>query len=129
MGDSKDPNNSPYAPLLAKHRPDLSIYEGLYKDLHRNGELSTQEKETAALIEDFLKKLASQFKIDLEIKTGIGGHGLIAILRNGEGPTVLLRADVDALPIKEKTDLPYASTKTMKDTDGEVKPVMRRSLP
>ena len=124
MDDANSPKESPYAALLAKHRPDLRPYEELYKDLHAHGELSTQESDTAALIADLLQKLATHFKAELDIRTQIGGHGLIAILKNGDGPTVLLRADIDALPLKEKTGLSYASVKTMSDTDGEVKPVM-----
>lgn len=106
--------------ILDKHRPSLTDYEELYKHIHANGELSLQEHETAALVAKRLKALSS----DLDIRTGIGQTGLIAILKNGPGKTVLLRADMDALPVQEKTDLPYASTKTMKDTDGETKPVM-----
>ncbi|EXJ62183.1 hippurate hydrolase [Cladophialophora yegresii CBS 114405] len=113
-------HSAPFASVIKEYRPDLKPYEELYKHCHANGELSTQEKETAALITDRLKKLSS----DLDIRTGIGGHGQVAILKNGSGPTILLRADIDALPVQEKTGLDYASTKTMRDTDGLVKPVM-----
>jgi metal-dependent amidase/aminoacylase/carboxypeptidase family protein len=106
--------------ILDKHRPNLAPYEDLYRHLHANPELSTQENETAQLIAERLQKLSS----DLDIRKNIGGHGLIAILKNGPGKTVLLRADIDALPLAEKTGLPYASRKTMKDSDGIVKPVM-----
>ena len=124
MGDVEATKELPFAQLLSKFRPNLEPYEELYKDLHGKGEISTQEENTAALIVNLLEKLSTYFKADLEIRTHIGGHGLIAILNNGSGPIVLLRADIDALPVKEKTGLPYASTKTMKDTDGELKPVM-----
>lgn len=110
----------PFASVIKQYRPDLKPYEELYKYCHANGELSTQEKDTAALITERLKKLSS----DLDIRTGIGGHGQVAILKNGPGATILLRADIDALPVQEKTGLPYASTKTMRDTDGIVKPTM-----
>jgi amidohydrolase len=110
----------PFAAVIKEFRPDLKPYEELYKYCHANGELSTQEKETAALITNHLKKLSS----DLDIRTGIGGHGQVAILKNGDGPTILLRADIDALPVQEKTGLDYASKKTMLDTDGVTKPVM-----
>lgn len=113
-------STSPFAPIISKHRPNLKPYEDLYKYYHANGELSTQEKETAAHITKKLQSLSS----DLDIRTGIGGYGQIAILRNGAGSTILLRADIDALPVKEKTNLDYASTKTQLDVDGEVKPVM-----
>jgi metal-dependent amidase/aminoacylase/carboxypeptidase family protein len=72
------------------------------------------------LIAERLSKLSS----DLDIRKHIGGHGLVAILKNGSGKTVLLRADIDGLPVAEKTGLPYASKKTMEDVDGIVKPVM-----
>jgi metal-dependent amidase/aminoacylase/carboxypeptidase family protein len=88
--------NSPFADIIKQHRPDLQSYEVLYKHFHANPELSTQEKDTAAKITEHLKSLSS----DLEIKTGIGGHGQIAILKNGQGKTILLRADIDALPVR-----------------------------
>ena len=107
--------------LLSSHRPKLDSYEQLYKHLHSHPELSQQESQTAELIASHLRTLSS----DLDIRTSIGGHGLIGILRNGSGPTVLLRADFDALPIREKTGLPYASTVEMVDeADGLKKPVM-----
>ena len=77
--------------------------DALYKHLHQNPELSLQEQKTAA-------RLASELKtLGFEVKEHIGGHGLVGILRNGPGPTVLIRADMDALPLEEKTGLPYAS--------------------
>jgi len=105
--------------ILEKIRPSLGNFESLYKHFHEHPELSTQEAQTASTIAGILKQSP-----DLEVKTDIGGHGVVAILRNGDGKTVLLRADMDALPIKEKTNLPYASQKTMEDVDGETKPVM-----
>jgi len=121
MGETSIPAaGSSFASVIKEYRPDLKPYEEIYKHCHANGELSTQEKETAAFITEHLKKLSG----DLDIRTGIGGHGQIAILKNGDGPTILLRADIDALPLLEKTGLPYASKKTMKDVDDVVKPVM-----
>jgi len=120
MGDYGAVDQPSYSAILDTYRPDLSPYEDLYKHVHANPELSTQERETAALIAKHLRHLSS----DLDIRSGIGGHGLIAILKNGPGKTILLRADIDALPVREKTGLPYASKKTMRDTDGIVKPVM-----
>ncbi len=99
---------------------DLVPYEDLYKYLHSHPELSLQERATAATAAAHLRKLSAGF----EIHTDIGGHGLAGVLRNGEGKTVLLRADMDALPVEEKTGLPYASKATMRDSDGVVKPVM-----
>lgn len=109
-----------FSTILDAHRPDLAYYEQLYKHFHSHPELSNQEAETASTIAELLRKLSP----DLVVKTCIGGHGLVAILRNGNGKTVLLRADMDALPIKEQTGLDYAADKTMKDVDGDVKPVM-----
>ena len=107
--------------LVEKHRPNLSSYEELYKHFHANPELSNQEKETAATIAAHLNDKISN---DFDIRTGIGGHGIAALLHNGQGPTILLRADFDALPVEEKTGLPYASKKRMVDTDGVEKGVM-----
>ncbi|KAK7974269.1 hypothetical protein PG989_016117 [Apiospora arundinis] len=113
--------------IVAQHRPDLEPLQDLYKHFHQHPELSNQEKETAATIASELRTISPDFVI----KTGIGGHGLAAILRNGDdggkgqGPTVLLRADMDALPVLERTGLPYASTRRMTDVlDGVEKPVM-----
>ncbi len=75
----------------------------LYKDLHANPELSFQEFETA-------KKLAARARaLGFEVTEGVGQTGVVAVMRNGEGPTVMLRADMDGLPVNEQTDLPYAS--------------------
>lgn len=106
--------------ILDHHRPDLTHYEDIYKHLHSNPELSNQESETAAFIAEHLASLSP----GLEIKTNIGGHGLVAICRNGPGKTLLLRADMDALPVEEKTGVEYASVKKMRDVEGEVKSVM-----
>ncbi|KAJ5970456.1 hippurate hydrolase [Penicillium vulpinum] len=107
---------------LKKNKVDLSAYASLYREFHQNPEISTLEHETSEKIAAHLKSLSS----DLDIRTGIGGTGLISICKNGSGPTVLLRADMDGLPVHEDTGLEYASTKTMKDTqlDDAVKPVM-----
>src|SRR5713101_6424473 len=77
--------------------------ECLYLDLHRNPELSLHEEQTAAKIADQLRRLA------FDVTTGIGGTGVVGVLRNGAGPTVMIRAELDALPVLEKTGLPYAS--------------------
>ncbi len=90
----------------------------LYQDLHRNPELSFQETRTAGLVGDRLEELG------YEVRRGIGGTGLVGILRNGDGPTVLARADMDALPVREATGLPYASTATAVDASGLETPVM-----
>ena len=92
--------------------------ETLYQDLHRHPELAFNEHQTA-------KKLAERVKaLGFEVTTGVGGTGVVAILRNGPGPTVMLRTELDALPVLEKTGLPFASTATAKNAAGETVPVM-----
>src|SRR6476620_3984508 len=86
--------------------------ELLYRDLHSHPELSSQETETAA-------KLASQLRqLGYEVTTGVGGTGVVAILKNGSGPTVMLRTELDALPVAENTGLSFASTVHTKDAAG-----------
>src|SRR3954447_6277490 len=95
--------------------PDL---EALYKDVHSHPELSMQETRTAGLAADRLRAAG------YEVTTGVGKTGVVGLLRNGDGPTVMLRADMDALPVEEATGLPYASTATATDADGNETPVM-----
>ncbi|MBL9114070.1 MAG: amidohydrolase [Verrucomicrobiaceae bacterium] len=90
----------------------------LYKELHANPELSLQEKETATRVAEQLK--AAGF----EVTSGFGGHGVVGVLKNGAGPTLLVRTDLDALPVKEQTGLPYASKCIVKDLSGLEVPVM-----
>ena len=92
--------------------------EEFYRDLHSNPELSHQERRTAARVVERLTPAG------YEVHEGIGGTGVIGVLRNGDGPTVLLRADMDALPVREATGLPYASTAAASDADGNQVPVM-----
>jgi amidohydrolase len=94
--------------------PDL---EALYKDVHAHPELSMQESRTAGLAADRLRTAG------YEVTTGVGRTGVVGMLRNGDGPTVMLRADMDALPIEEATRLPYASKVKMKDRQGNTVPV------
>ncbi len=100
------------------HRPALDPLTELYKQFHRNPELSNREKETSAAIVKELEDIGG-----FEVTSNIGGFGIAAVLRNGSGPTVLLRADFDALPVSEDTGLSYASTKRMKDGSGREMPV------
>ena len=81
----------------------LDDLEAFYKDVHRHPELSMQEERTAALAAERLQ--AAGF----EVTTGVGKTGVVGVLRNGDGPTVMLRADMDALPVREQTGLDYAS--------------------
>jgi hippurate hydrolase len=92
--------------------------EALYKDLHRNPELSLQEEKTAAKIADQLRKLG------YDVTTGVGGTGVVGVLNNGPGSVVAIRAELDALPVPEKTGLPYASHVTMRNDLGVEVPVM-----
>ncbi|MFI4970624.1 MAG: amidohydrolase, partial [Lysobacterales bacterium] len=108
-------NPEPALAALPQLMPDL---EKLYTDLHSHPELSTQETRTAALAAERLRKAG------FEVTTGVGGTGVVGLLRNGDGPTVMLRADMDALPVAEVTGLPYASKVTAKDKDGHTVPVM-----
>ncbi|MBR1206083.1 MULTISPECIES: M20 family metallopeptidase [unclassified Bradyrhizobium] len=94
--------------------PDLS---DLYKDIHSHPELSMQETRTAGLAADRLRAAG------YEVTTAIGKTGVVGLLRNGDGPTVMLRADMDALPIQEATGLPYASKATTTDKEGKTVPV------
>ena len=97
---------------------DYPKLESFYQDLHRNPELGFAEHQTAA-------KLAERAKaLGFEVTTGVGGTGVVAILRNGPGPTVMLRTEMDALPVQEKTSLPFASKVTTKNAAGDTVPVM-----
>ncbi|KAH8812300.1 metal-dependent amidase/aminoacylase/carboxypeptidase [Xylogone sp. PMI_703] len=98
---------------------DLAPYEELYKYFHAHPELSQLEASTSQKVAAHLSQLKAY-----EIQTNIGGYGLVGVLKNGSGNTVLLRADMDALPVKELTGLPYASSITMLDATGVEKPVM-----
>lgn len=97
---------------------DYPAIEALYQDLHRNPELAFNEHQTA-------KKLAERVKaLGFEVTTGVGGTGIVALLKNGPGPVAMLRTELDALPVQEKTGLPFASTATGKNAAGETVPLM-----
>jgi len=90
----------------------------LYLDLHQNPELSSHETQTAA-------KLAAHLRsAGYDVTEHVGGTGVVAILKNGPGPTIMLRTELDALPVEEKTGLPYASKVHAKDDAGHDVPVM-----
>jgi amidohydrolase len=95
--------------------PDLEL---LYRDLHEHPELSFQEERTASVM------AARLVAAGLEVTTGVGKTGVVGVLRNGEGSTVLLRADMDALPVQEVEKVPYRSRATGVDPDGIATPVM-----
>jgi hippurate hydrolase len=90
----------------------------VYRDLHANPELSFQEHRTAGIVAETLTALG------LTVTSGIGRTGVVGVLENGDGPTVLLRADMDGLPVLEATGLPYASTARGTDHEGHEVPVM-----
>lgn len=109
--------------VLKEHMPSLDSYEKLYKNLHQHPGLSLQEHLAAETAAKHLRTLSG-----FDVKTNIGGTGLVGILKGegkGEGKTILLRADTDALPVEELTGLEYASKKREVDVeDGVEKPVM-----
>ncbi len=97
---------------------DMPELMELYRHLHANPELSFQEDDTAA----HLAAIARE--IGFEVTTGVGGHGVVAVLENGPGPVLLMRADMDGLPVEEQTGLPFASTVTATTDEGITSPVM-----
>mgnify|MGYP002622485859 CR=1 FL=1 len=97
---------------------NMSSLIELYRWFHQHPELSNYEEQTAA-------RLAKEWQqAGYEVHTGIGGHGIVGILKNGAGPTVMLRTDMDALPVIENTGLVYASQVTVKNKDGSDTGVM-----
>lgn len=92
--------------------------EDVYRDLHAHPELAFQEKRTASVVSRLLEEQG------WEVACSVGRTGVVGVLRNGEGPVVMLRADMDALPVEERTGLPYASTETAVDDSGATVPVM-----
>lgn len=110
-----DPARNPALSGADALYPEL---EKLYIDLHQTPELSFQEVKTSAKLADRLRVLG------YEVTTGLGKTGVAAVMRNGKGPTVLVRADMDALPVEEKTGLPYASKATGTNENGETVPLM-----
>jgi len=92
--------------------------EIMYRDLHQSPELSLMEFKTAAKMAEALKQLG------FEVTTGVGGNGVVGVFRNGNGPAIMLRTDMDALPVREATGLPFASTVMSASADGTETPVM-----
>ena len=106
------------AEVLSRQGDVRPWQEDLYRELHSHPELSHQEQRTAALVTERLKRAG------FEVHTGVGGTGVVGVLARDVGPAVLVRADMDALPVKEATGLPYASTVTAETSDGQQVPVM-----
>src|SRR5262245_465438 len=105
---------------LARSRlnEEYPALEGLYHHLHAHPELSLYEEKTA-------ERIASEFRdLGIEVTPKVGGHGVVGVFRNGDHPTILLRADMDALPVKEQTGLAYASTVKTRDDKGKEVDVM-----
>lgn len=95
--------------------PDV---EALYIDLHRNPELAWQELQTAA-------KLAARLRaLGFDVATGVGRTGIVGVLKNGPGPAVMVRTELDALPVQERTGLPFASAAVARNAAGQPTPVM-----
>src|SRR5690242_11344578 len=90
-------------------REHLDELVGLYRHFHQHPELSLDEKEAAARLAKELEAAGAK------VTTGVGGHGVVAVVENGPGPTLLVRTDLDALPVTERTDLIYASKVRVKD--------------
>ncbi|WP_243372594.1 amidohydrolase [Geotalea sp. SG265] len=95
----------------------VPLIEALYKDIHQNPELALQETRTAGIIARQLREAG------FEVTEKVGRTGVVGILKNGDGPTVMMRADMDALPMKEETGVPYASRKEGVNAKGETVPV------
>jgi amidohydrolase len=106
------------ANLASVVKQELTSLVTLYQELHTNPELSLHETETAARIAQELRAAG------LDVTENVGGHGIVGVLKNGAGPVILVRTDLDALPVKEQTGAPYASTKVVKDDLGHEVNVM-----
>ena len=91
---------------------DIPYLKNLYLDIHQNPEISLMEKVTAQKLANELKK------VGYAVTENFGGYGIVGILKNGDGPTILYRTDLDALPMEEKTGLPYASKVKTRNFDG-----------
>lgn len=104
--------------IVQRFSPDLAPIENVYKAIHQYPELSCRENRTASTIASQLREMG------LHVHEKIGGHGVVGVFENGLGKIVMLRAELDALPIKEQTELPYASKEHMDDMWGHRQPVM-----
>jgi amidohydrolase len=115
VGSSIPQETGGSALALVKQRidQDYASLEALYKHLHAHPELSYQEEQTAA-------RLAKEMRdAGFSVTEKVGGHGLVCVLKNGAGPTILVRTDMDALPVIERTELPYASKVRVRDDEGK----------
>ncbi|MDX2414739.1 MAG: amidohydrolase [Bacteroidales bacterium] len=104
--------------IINEVESQLEAHKAIYEDIHQNPELSLMEFKTA-------KKMATQLNnMGFEVTTNVGGNGVVGVLKNGKGPVIMLRTDMDALPISENTGLEYASKAVLKDFQGNSRPVM-----
>jgi hippurate hydrolase len=104
--------------LRAQVDEDWDYLEPLYEHLHANPELSFMERQTA-------KRMAREIrKLGFKVTEGVGKTGVVGVMENGDGPVLMLRADMDGLPVKEATGLPYASTKMDENRFGDTQPTM-----
>src|SRR3954468_20865826 len=106
------------ATLSDSIKADMPQLMALYRDLHTNPELSMQEVRTPAKLAPEMKKLG------FEVTEHVGKTGVVAVMKNGPGPVLLIRADMDALPVREQTGLPFASKVMGELPDGSETPVM-----
>ncbi len=110
-------NRNAVSAVLTRMGGLMPHVEAIYKDVHAHPELSMHETRTAGIAADMLEKAG------YDVTRGVGKTGVVGVLRNGDGPTLMLRADMDALPIAEATGLPYASKVTAPDNQGTTVPV------
>jgi amidohydrolase len=100
-------------PVIEKSvNDDLSQLKDIYEDIHRHPELSYQEERTATKLAGVMRELG------YEVTENVGGKGIVCVMKNGDGPTLLIRTDMDALPVTEQTGLPYASEVRTRDKNG-----------
>jgi amidohydrolase len=105
-------HQAPQADIVRRLNDETPALVALYKHLHAHPELAMQEEKTAA-------RLAKEMRAaGFDVAEKVGGTGVVAVLKNGAGPTILVRADMDGLPIEEQTGLPYASKERVRDRDG-----------
>ena len=115
---AESPPEALRALVRSRVETEYASLEELYKDLHSHPELSFQEEQTS-------RKVAAGLRAaGFEVTENVGGHGVVGVFRNGAGPTVLVRTDMDALPVKEQTGLPFASAARTKDDKGNEVDVM-----
>ncbi len=122
----------PAVSLFAQQTPqsladaELPSLLAIYKDIHAHPELSMHEERSAAIVAKELKAAGCQVteRVGKYDKASVTCFGVVGVMKNGAGPIVLVRTDLDALPVHEETDLPYASTVTTKNDEGKEVPVM-----